>query len=89
MVCDKTCNCFIEFHMYFVLALHQPSDPAVVAVSETRLPPHQQKNILQVCRCIIYTSLEMLSRKQVQPLDVHCLMSDPKFPHKASDSDNL
>lgn len=40
---------------YFFLAMHQPPDPAVVTVSETRLPPQQQKNILQVCRFIIYT----------------------------------
>lgn len=36
------------FPVCFVLALHQPPDPAVVAGSESRLPPQQQKNILQV-----------------------------------------
>lgn len=40
----------IEFPMYFVLALHQPPDPAVVAGSETQLPTQQQTNILQVRR---------------------------------------
>lgn len=53
--------------MYFVLALHQPLDPAVVSGSET---PQQQTNILQVCRIYQlyrekHTILEELSWTQV------------------------
>lgn len=43
----------IPFLVFLVLALHQPPDPAVVTVSDARLPPQQQKNILQVCRFLI------------------------------------